>query len=103
MSQTIPTMKNSFKFFANTDCRFFPCHENIDNLNCLFCYCPLYPLGEHCGGTFKYIGEQHDVKCCMDCVFPHEASNFNIVIAKLQEHMFPNAPRCCCCLVEGDE
>ena len=41
-------------FFANTACRWFPCHETADpeHFNCLFCFCPLYPLGEACGGDF---------------------------------------------------
>ena len=34
----------NFKFFQHKACEFFPCHEtkDIDNFNCLFCYCPLY-------------------------------------------------------------
>jgi len=84
-------MKNNFKFFANTECRYFPCHGGISSVpfNCLFCYCPLYPLGEHCGGDFEYVGESKDVKCCSTCVFPHDPSNYDLVVAKLQETMFP--------------
>ena len=43
-------------FFQNRDCEFFPCHENVEesDFNCLFCYCPLYTLGEACGGGFVY-------------------------------------------------
>jgi len=84
-------MKNGYKFFANTECRYFPCHENIASahFNCLFCYCPLYPLGEHCGGNFEYVGEAQDVKCCSKCVFPHDPSNYDLVVAKLQETMLP--------------
>ena len=30
-------------FFANTACRWFPCHETADpeHFNCLFCFCPV--------------------------------------------------------------
>ena len=44
----------NFKFFQHRQCEFFPCHETEDeeNFNCLFCYCPLYALGEGCGGNF---------------------------------------------------
>ena len=51
------TPPNSFAFFQNRDCAFFPCHETErpDQFNCLFCYCPLYALGRGCGGNFKYL------------------------------------------------
>ena len=93
MSQTMPEMKNSSKFFANTDCRYFPCHENIspDRFNCLFCYCPLYPLDEHCGGNFEYVGALHNIKSCSNCVFPHDPENYDLIIAKLTEIKHRNA------------
>ncbi|HBT78254.1 MAG TPA: metal-binding protein [Planctomycetaceae bacterium] len=80
-------MKNSFKFFRNTGCRYFPCHENIDpeSFNCLFCYCPLYPLGDRCGGNFEYVGESKDIKCCSQCTFPHEPTHYDLVVTKLKE------------------
>ena len=79
-------MKNSCEFFANTECRYFPCHENIAPFNCLFCYCPLYPLREHCGGDFKYVGESQDVKCCSRCAFPHDPNNYDFIVAKLNDN-----------------
>ena len=34
--------KNSYQFFSNSACEFFPCHQVADTktFNCLFCYCP---------------------------------------------------------------
>ena len=33
-----------------------PCHKTVgESFNCLFCYCPLYALGDQCGGNFTYI------------------------------------------------
>ena len=54
----------NYKFFQHKACEFFPCHEtkDIDNFNCLFCYCPLYALGENCGGNFKIL--ENGVKDC---------------------------------------
>lgn len=51
-------MSEHYKFFQNKECEYFPCHKvkNTENFNCLFCYCPLYALGDKCGGNFKYIG-----------------------------------------------
>jgi len=60
----------SYKFFQNKKCEYFPCHKNVDEekFNCLFCYCPLYMMGENCGGKFKYYNGYKD---CSDCVIPH--------------------------------
>ena len=40
----------NYAFFQHKDCEFFPCHRGLDpeEFNCLFCYCPLYCLGETC-------------------------------------------------------
>jgi len=75
-------MKNSSKFFRNHECEYFPCHEqpNESEFSCLFCYCPLYHLGEDCGGVFEYI---KDVKSCMDCHLPHMADYYFAVMDKL--------------------
>lgn len=50
-------MSENYKYFSHRDCEFFPCHEGAEpeNFNCLFCYCPLYALGEGCGGDFEYL------------------------------------------------
>ena len=60
-----------FKFMSHRECEFFPCHKcaNDENFNCLFCYCPLYALGDRCGGNFKYTEE--GIKDCSDCMIPH--------------------------------
>ncbi|MGL4687059.1 MAG: cysteine-rich small domain-containing protein [Fusobacteriaceae bacterium] len=62
---------NNYKFFNNCTCEFFPCHDfkNKEEFNCLFCYCPIYMLGENCGGNFKYT--PHGIKDCSDCKLPH--------------------------------
>ena len=48
---------NSYSYFCNRDCEYFPCHEGADpeHFNCLFCYCPLYALGSRCGGNYRYL------------------------------------------------
>lgn len=45
-------MSEHYKFFQNRECEYFPCHKTNDpeHFNCLFCFCPLYALGERCGG-----------------------------------------------------
>ena len=58
-------------FFQNRECEYFPCHktECPEDFNCLFCYCPLYALGENCGGNFRY--NEKGIKDCSNCLFPH--------------------------------
>ena len=48
-----------YSFFQHTRCEFFPCHKTAkpEDFNCLFCYCPLYALGDKCGGNFTYVGD----------------------------------------------
>jgi len=59
-------MENSYRFYNNKDCKYLPCHKvgNVEEFNCMFCYCPLYLL-EDCGG--KYISN-YGVKDCTDCI-----------------------------------
>ena len=73
----------SYKYFENKECEYFPCHKgaNSDNFNCLFCYCPLYALGEECGGNITYL--ENGVKDCSNCTFPHNKDNYNKIMEKL--------------------
>ena len=84
-------MDNSDRFFANRSCRFYPCHEGIEELNCLFCYCPLYHM-EDCPGdpVFKETGGGR-LKVCTDCTFPHRAGNYDAVTEILRRGIFQGA------------
>lgn len=78
-------MENSYRFFENRDCRYFPCHEGLDNFNCLFCYCPLYFLDE-CPGTpvtIESCGKK--IRDCSDCVFPHRPENYGRMMEQLRK------------------
>ena len=74
-----------YAFFSNRDCEYFPCHPGADpdNFNCLLCYCPLYLLGEECGGNFRWL--ENGVKDCSDCLFPHRRENYDVISARWQE------------------
>lgn len=74
--------KGSHSFFQNRACEYFPCHEVMqeENFNCLFCYCPLYTLGEDCGGAFTYLDS--GVKDCSGCTLPHSAGGYEFVLKK---------------------
>jgi Zn-finger protein len=81
MSKELKT--DRYKFFQHRTCEYFPCHpmENLEDFNCLFCYCPLYALGKDCGGN--YTISDKGVKNCTNCCFPHDRQNYDRVIQKL--------------------
>ena len=72
-------MKNSYAFFQNKECAYFPCHgtEHPEDFNCLFCYCPLYVLGEDCGGNYHYL--DNGVKDCSACLLPHSPTGYDYI------------------------
>lgn len=72
-------------FFQNRKCEFFPCHktDDIENFNCLFCYCPLYALGDRCGGDFTYT--EDGVKDCTNCLVPHKRDSADYIKSKFPE------------------
>ena len=77
--------KNSERFFQNRECPYFPCHPKADpeSFNCLFCYCPLYALGERCGGNFHWT--ETGIKDCTDCLVPHSVGGYDYIIRKFPE------------------
>lgn len=77
-------MDNSYRFFENRACKYFPCHEGLEDFNCLFCYCPLYSM-EKCPGKNEYITSKDGrrIKVCTNCTFPHEPENYDTVIKLL--------------------
>jgi Zn-finger protein len=78
-------MDNSRKFFANKDCEYYPCHESDGDINCLFCYCPLYTM--KCLGNFRIVEKNgRKIKSCIDCMFPHRPENYDKVIELLKSH-----------------
>lgn len=68
-----------YDFFQNRECEYFPCHKEADTetFSCLFCYCPLYCLGEHCGGDFRYTA--NGIKDCTNCLRPHQRENYTAI------------------------
>ncbi len=68
-------MEFSYRFYTNKDCKYLPCHkvENIEEFNCLFCYCPLYLL-EDCKGN--YVMTQ-GIKDCSNCLIPHRPNGYD--------------------------
>ncbi len=72
------------RFFNNRECEYFPCHKGLDeeDFNCLFCYCPLFALGEKCGGNYKFF---NGVKDCSDCIKPHIPDTYDEIVERFGE------------------
>lgn len=75
----------SSKFFQNKTCEYFPCHktDDIENFNCMFCYCPLYALGKNCGGSYRYL--ENGVKDCSGCTLPHRRESSRMIESRFAD------------------
>ena len=73
----------NYDFFQHRQCEFFPCHKCADpeSFSCLFCYCPLYALGENCGGNFTYTPD--GIKDCSKCLKPHRRGNYSLICQQM--------------------
>ena len=73
----------NYKFFQNKHCEYFPCHKcREEEFSCLFCYCPLYALGDKCGGNFTYT--EKGIKDCSNCLIPHRKGNYDKIMEKMK-------------------
>lgn len=83
-------MENSYRYFKNEQCKYFPCHDIAEgeDFNCLFCYCPLNPY-EDCPGNPRIIIRESGkkIKDCTNCIFPHKPKNYEKVVRFLSEKM----------------
>ena len=71
-------------FFSHRECEYFPCHKGVaaEDFNCLFCYCPLYPLGRECGGNFVML--ENGTKDCSRCLIPHRPKGYDYINEKFR-------------------
>ncbi len=78
-------MSDNYKFFSHKECEYFPCHKvkDTESFNCLFCYCPLYALGNKFGGNFRY--NDRGIKDCTGCILPHKKENYEYIVEKFGE------------------
>ena len=75
----------NYDFFQHKQCEYFPCHENADpeGFSCIFCYCPLYALGDKCGGNFCYTDQ--GIKDCSNCLRPHRRENYLAILSHMDQ------------------
>lgn len=76
-------MENSYRFYQNKACDFFPCHKvkNEERFNCMFCYCPLYFI-EDCGGNHI---DNNGIKDCTNCTIPHSPNGYDYINKKIMD------------------
>jgi Zn-finger protein len=75
-------MPNNHKFFENKNCIYYPCHKDIDKVNCLFCFCPLFNTNQcHVLKIFK----KDKRSVCEGCSFPHIPKNYDELMRKLRK------------------
>ena len=74
-----------YDFYQHRECEYFPCHKNADpeTFSCLFCFCPLYALGENCGGNFTYT--ENGTKDCSNCLIPHHPQNYERILSYMEQ------------------
>ena len=74
-----------YDFYQHKKCEYFPCHKGADpeSFSCLFCYCPLYALGDQCGGNFTYT--ENGFKDCSGCLRPHRRENYGAITEKMTD------------------
>lgn len=82
--------QRNYSFFQNKKCEFFPCHSlesDIEDFNCLFCFCPLYNI-PNCGGNNISINVEgypiEKIKDCSGCQYPHQRQNYDAILLKLK-------------------
>lgn len=76
----------SYKYFENRSCEYYPCHK-LENMNCLFCYCPLYLTD--CGGNYNILS--NGIKDCSNCTIPHMEKNYEFILSKFRNAAKENA------------
>lgn len=65
----------TYNFFENKNCKYYPCHKGLKEINCLFCFCPLFNTDK----CFDISGNGN----CKNCTFPHKRENYKKIIKSL--------------------
>ncbi|HRX20360.1 MAG TPA: cysteine-rich small domain-containing protein [Syntrophomonadaceae bacterium] len=75
------------QYFCRYDCPYYPCHDLLE-INCCFCYCPLYSLTD-CGGAFTIL--KNGLKDCSKCLLPHIIDNFEYILTRYLNDVSPQS------------
>jgi Zn-finger protein len=86
-------MEFNYQYFENRACEHYPCHD-IEHINCLFCYCPLYDL--KCPGNYKMIAEDGEPCPC------RESGTVILRRCRKECHSKPLIKDCSACTITHD-
>lgn len=81
------TPEHDSTFFANQSCKYYPCHNTTEPLNCLFCYCPMYAYSNCLGNPSWKEKNGKQIKICTNCDFPHRKGNYEKILAFFTQDM----------------
>jgi Zn-finger protein len=73
--------EHHYAFFEYRQCEFFPCHKGLKELNCLFCFCPVY-TDWNCPGKWSLTPD--GVKDCSKCTKFHRRSGYDQLMEYLK-------------------
>ena len=74
-------MSDHYKFFSHKQCEYYPCHQ-LDEINCLFCYCPLYILKD-CKGNYRIFLSIKNLDASEKIVYKNSYQNTMIYLRNL--------------------
>ena len=80
-------MNNNYNWYCNKECKYYPCHQLLncyDELNCMFCFCPLYRQSD-CGGNYETTPQ--GIKDCSNCTMPHHENSYQYIMSKLKRDL----------------
>jgi hypothetical protein len=72
--------ENSYRFFQNKGCVYFPCHKGIatEKFNCMYCFCPQYLIRD-CVGNPIWL-ESNGLKDCSKCLVNHGPNSYEAIV-----------------------
>ena len=74
-------IESTMNLYEQPDSICLKCHNRKD-INCLFCYCPLYEQ-DNCGGNYKILS--NGTKDCSNCMKPHSPEFVREMLMKFYE------------------
>jgi Zn-finger protein len=74
--------KNSYRWFTNKDCEYYPCRDG--DINCLFCFAPCYHIKD-CPGNPRYL--KNGIKDCSKCNYLHTEDGYDKLMKILKKNL----------------
>lgn len=79
-----PGYEPNASYFENRACPYYPCHKDMEHINCMFCYCPMYRFDDCLGQPEYKEKDGRRIKVCTGCSYPHEKSHYGNILSYLK-------------------